>query len=200
MNPSSNFLNRLSAVMMAKGYKIFNDPRGHDLNIVGIRTDDNHANSFNDWLVVFYKFGSTWNKFPFPCTTDPGVYYRENPANVRGTAIIKPGQYRGAYKIGKHRGYTALQQKGPITVYRDADQNDTLDINGEEDHGIHAVNIHRASKNHASTQVDKWSAGCQVLQDPEHFNFLMAMCRKAAVKYGNSFTYTLLEESDFNGG
>ncbi|GAG43566.1 unnamed protein product, partial [marine sediment metagenome] len=48
-----------------------------------------------------------------------------------------------------------------------------------------------------STVVGKWSAGCQVLQDAEHFAFLMTLCERARKKFGNSFTYTLLEENDF---
>jgi len=45
--------------------------------------------------------------------------------------------------------------------------------------------------------VGKWSAGCQVLQDPDHFKFLLTLCDRASVKYGNKFSYTLLEEADF---
>ena len=117
---------------------------------------------------------------------------------MRGTAIMKPGQYRRAYKVGKHKGYKALQQSGPVTVYRDNDRDEELDTTGVgEDTGMHAVNIHRASRVRASTQVDKWSAGCQVMQDPDHFDFSMTLCDRGAEKFGNSFTYTLLEIGDF---
>jgi len=185
-------------VMNGKGYKVFRNKKGHDLNIVGIRTADNKANTFNDWVCVFYRFEGTWNSFAFPATTDPGTYYRKHPANVRGTAVMKPGQYRGAYKIGKHRGYKALQQQGLVTVYRDANQDDTIDTTGfPEDTGIHAINIHRANAYRPSLNVGKWSAGCQVLQDPDHFAFLLMLCERGKEKYGNSFSYTLLEESDF---
>jgi hypothetical protein len=183
--------------MRSKEYRVFENPSGHDLNLVGIRTVDTTANSFNDWITVFYMFDGVWNHFAFPGTTDPGLYYRENPANVRGTAIMKPGQYRGAYMIGLHRGYKALQQKGPITVFRDRDGDEELDTSGSEEHtGIHAVNIHRANSYRASMEVGKWSAGCQVFQDPDHFLFLLSLCEKAREKFGNSFTYTLLEEGD----
>lgn len=90
----------LIAVMEAKGYAVFDSPRGHDLNLVGIRSEDMTANAFNDSLSVFYFFDGRWNLFSFPCTTDPGTLYRLEPAVVKGTAILKPGQYRGAYKIG----------------------------------------------------------------------------------------------------
>lgn len=186
------------AVMQKKNYRIFKNKRGHDLNIVGVRTKDNTANSFNDWITVFYLFDGTWNFFAFPGTTDPGTYYRKNPINVRGTAIMKPGQYRGIYKIGKHRGYKALQQQGEITVYRDANMDNTLNTTGtKEESGINAINIHRANAFRPSTVVGKWSAGCQVFQDPDQFAFFLALCERAKEKYGNAFSYTLLEESDF---
>lgn len=162
-----------------------------------MRTEDNRADAFNDWVTVSYVFDKTWNFFAFPATTDPGLYYRKNPINVKGTAVIVPGQYRGAYKVGKHKGYKALQQIGNITVYRDRDMNETVDSTGKRDTGIHAVNIHRSNQNQASTVVGKWSAGCQVLQDPDHFMFLMTLCDRSAAKFSNSFTYTLLTEADF---
>ncbi len=184
------------AAVLSKDYVWFESPAGHDLNIVGIRTSDDQANSFNDWLTVSYRFGDEWRFFAFPATTDPGTFYRENPINVDGTAIVKPGQYRGAYKVGKHRGYKALQQAKPIAVYRDRDRDSTLDWTGDSGSGMYGINIHRANKSLPSGQVDRWSAGCQVLQDPDHFAFLLAMCDRSKARFGNSFTYTLIEEGD----
>ena len=92
-----------------------------------------------------------------------------------------------------------MQQTGPITVYRDNNMDGELNTTGaDEDIGLHAVNIHRASRQRASTQVDKWSAGCQVMQDPDHFDFFMTLCQRGADQFGNSFTYTLLESADFD--
>ena len=119
----------------------------------------------------------------------------------KGVAILKPGQYRGAYKIGRHRGrYKALTQRTAVTVYRDPDKNDTLDVQGAKiATGFFGINIHRASESRPSVQVDAWSAGCQVLQDPDHFAFLMTLCDRQRQKFssGDSFSYTLLEERDF---
>ena len=186
------------AVMQGKGYRVFDNASGHDLNIVGIRNSASRANRFDDWITIYYWFDESWNLFAFPGTTDPGTFYRESPINVRGTAIMKPGQYRRAYKIGRHKGYKALQQSGPVTVYRDNDRNSELNTTGvEEDTGLHAVNIHRASRQRASTRVDKWSAGCQVFQDADHFDFFTTLCQRGADKFGNSFTYSLLESDDF---
>jgi len=187
--------------MESKNYLVFSNPGGHDLNIVGIRTADDSANTFNDWVALFYTFAGVWNYFAFPATTDPGTFYRENPLSIKGTAVMKPGQYRGAYMIGRHRGYKALQQKGLITVFRDANRDETIDTTGvEEDTGIHAINIHRANAHRASIEVGKWSAGCQVVQDPDHFAFILSMCERARAAFGNSFTYTLLEEQDIESG
>jgi hypothetical protein len=184
------------ATMRGRNYRVFENPNGHDLNLVGIRNSSSNANRFDDWLCAFYWFDGIWNLFAFPCTTDPGTYYRENPIELRGTAIMKPGQYRGAYRVGKHKGYKALQQVGSITVYRDDNRDSELDTTGVTEQGINAINIHRANRVRASTQVDRWSAGCQVMQDPDHFDFFMTLCDRAAQKFGNSFTYTLLESED----
>ncbi len=124
------------AVMRGKKYKVFKNPNGHDINLVGIRNSSSRANRFDDWISAFYWYDGIWNQFAFPGTTDPGTFYRENPLNVRGTAIMKPGQYRRAYKVGRHKGYKAMQQVGPITVYRDDNKDAELNTTGtEEDKG-----------------------------------------------------------------
>ncbi len=187
----------IKAAMRAKGYTVFGGNRGYDLNLIGIRTKDTSANKFNDWLGVMYLEGGVWNTFFFPATTDPGTYWRENPMNVSGVAALKPGQYRGSHKVGTHKGYPALQQKSPLVVYRDPNRDAILDLDGSTEEGMFGINIHRASANKPSSQVNKWSAGCQVLQDPIQFNFLMELAAKSASIYGNSFTYTLLTEADF---
>ncbi len=185
-------------VMQGKGYRVFENRKGHDLNLVGIRTSSVDANTFNDWVTAFYIFNDDWNFFAFPATTDPGTFYRKEPLNVKGTAVMKPGQYRGAYKIGKHKQYKALEQKKPMTVYRDANRDGRLDTAGmEEDTGNYKTNIHRSNAHRPSVVVGKWSAGCQVLQDPDHFAFLLMLCERSKSKFGNSFTYSLLEEGDF---
>ena len=188
------------AVMRRKSLRLFENPSGHDLNLVGIRNSTSRVNQFDDWITISYWYDGAWTMFAFPGTTDPGTYYRENPINVSGTAILKPGQYRGAFKVGRHKGYKALRQAAPVTVYRDNDRDTALDTADViEDTGLFGINMHRASRIRASTQVDKWSAGCQVLQDPDHFDFLMTLCQRGADKFGNSFTYTLLESKEFNG-
>jgi len=62
--------------------------------------------------------------------------------------------------------------------------------------GIFGINIHRASATGTSTQIDKWSAGCQVIANNQNFDKLMELANKAATIWGKSFTYTLIESKD----
>ena len=65
--------------------------------------------------------------------------------------------------------------------------------------GMFGINIHHASYHGTSTQVNKWSAGCQVIASIDDFNTLMSLANKSKKQYGNSFTYTLLDEQDLVG-
>ena len=189
------------AVMNNKGYRVYENDAGFDLNIVGIRTRELKANRFDDFISVFYRMHDEWIFNVFRCTTDPGTYWLNNPMSNLGTAILKEGQYPSAYRVGKHRGrYAALIQNSPLTVIRDAGRDDILDLNsGVEESGFFGINIHRASAHHESVQVDKWSAGCQVLCDPNQYDFFLKLCRRGRKAFGNRFTYTLLNEKDFDG-
>ena len=60
--------------------------------------------------------------------------------------------------------------------------------------GLFGINHHKAGK--SSTQVDKWSAGCQVQPNEALFDIEMKIFKQAAANWGNSFTYTLLESKD----
>ena len=169
----------------------------YNLNIIGVRTADMTPNTFNDWLYVVYKDETNnWVELRFQITTDPGLYYLNNPMSVRGTAILKAGQYRGSHKLGQHRGqYDALVQRRKVTVYRDTNKDDEYDMDPESEiSGYFGINIHRANSRRESTQVDRWSAGCQVFSDPNEFGMFIDLCKRAAQVWGPSFTYTLIEE------
>lgn len=185
--------------MRSQDYLVFSDPRGYDLNLFGIRTEDIDSNKFNDWLGVFYTYDGVWNYFCVPGTTDPGVFYRNRPINPLGTGALVEGQHRGMYEVGMHRGsYPALVQKVPVPAYRDDNKDDYLDLDPATiDVGLHGANFHRASANNPSIIVDRWSAMCQVVQDKLHHDHFMALARASVEIYGNSITYTLLGEADF---
>ena len=64
---------------------------------------------------------------------------------------------------------------------------------------VYGINIHKAGgRVDGSTQIDKWSAGCQVFSKESDFNEFMDVCRKASGTWGNSFTYTLIESKDIS--
>lgn len=189
-------LAQLKKAMAAKGYPWFSTGE-YNLNLIGIRSKDLDANTFNDLICVAFHQAGNEILFQFPGTTDPGVYYRESPINVDGTAILKPGHWQGMWQVGMHQGkYRALVQRRPVTVYRDNDGNRQLNPGGNEQTGLFGINLHRASESVTSTQVDRWSAGCQVLSMPQDFALVMALVDRALVRWGNSFSYTLLEEAD----
>lgn len=180
-----------------KGYKVFEDPAGHDLNLVGIRSSAKIANAFDDLIALFYRRDNAWCYLAFAATTDPGRYWLENPMATLGTAILPPGQYRGAFRIGEHQGrYEALVQARTLPVWRDANRDHTADPGGGLDVGWHGINLHHAAERGESVQVDKWSAGCQVIASWWDFQVLMAEARAGRQRFGDSFTYTLIEEAD----
>ena len=94
----------------------------------------------------------------------------------------------------------ALRQKSPVKVYRDNNKDGDYDLIEENvQEGIFGINIHKAGRRvEGSTQVDKWSAGCQVFSKESDFNEFMDICRKASDIWGNSFTYTLIESKDIS--
>ncbi len=194
MSPTAH---QLLAALAAKGLPIFKGDM--NVNIIGVRANDTAPNTFNDVLCVLYQHAGQWHVKVYPATTDPGTYYREHPANVKGTAMVVPGHYPSCWALGKHQGkYDALVQRGDITVYRDNNGDHTLDTDVETETGLFGINCHRANKHTTSKNVGKWSAGCQVIADPEHFNQFMNLCRDSARRFGPRFSYTLLTESEIN--
>jgi hypothetical protein len=178
--------------MRSKDYVIYDAP--YKLNIVGIRNAQTIPNKFDDDIVVFYKNDeNSWEVHKYPATTDIGTYYLLNPFNANlGSAMLKEGQYVNAYARGIHYTYLALVEVGAVTVYRDYDRNATFDFNQKQSTGKYGINIHKAGAN--SQDVDTWSAGCQVFQKSADFNEFMEMTKRQADTYGNSFTYTLIDE------
>ncbi|MBN8877061.1 MAG: hypothetical protein J0I32_05900 [Sphingobacteriales bacterium] len=178
-----------------RAYEVYTRP--YELNIIGIRSDSTVSNRFDDEFHIFFKNNlGSWIHYLFAATTDPGTYWLQSPMHPQGTAILSQGQYRGAYQIGLHKGkYYALVQRKPVTVLRDYDRNAVLDfMNGKPDTGMFGINIHRASVNGTTKEIDKYSAGCQVFANVNDFNLFMQLCEKHRQLYGNSFTYTLIDK------
>ena len=195
---------QIETAVKAKGYKWFTSDN-YDVNIVGVRNADTNGevtNKFDDCVTLSYRDDAgEWHFHCFDATTDPGSHWTEKQLlNKNGVAILKEGQYRGSHMIGLHQGkYEALRQKKPLKVYRDNDKDGVYDFIEENVHeGIYGINIHRATSREGgkSVQVDKWSAGCQVIAANANFKLLMEVVNKAAKIWGNSFTYTLINSND----
>ena len=192
---------QIQTAVQSKGHKFFENG-DYNVNIVGVRnsaTDNKVTNKFDDWMTISYKVNGEWNFHCYDCTTDPGKYWVDNLLNPDGVAIVVPGQYRGSHQIGLHQGkYEALRQKKPIKVWRDDNEDNVYDhIADDIQEGIFGINIHKAgSRVEGSTQIDKWSAGCQVFSKESDFNEFMDVMYKARNTWSNSFTYTLIESKD----
>ena len=184
-----------------KGYPLFTKG-DYNLNIFGIRKNENVSNTFNDVVGILYKLDGEWVLKKYEATTDPGLYYRQNPMNKAGTAIVKEGYYKGGFRLGLHHGsYAALVQNKPLELYRDNDKDATLDKNGSTRWEMAGINIHRATnvKGARSTAVGRWSAGCQCLSGFDDFAQFMNIVKRSAEKYGNVFSYALFNETDVFG-
>ena len=201
----------LKARMLAKQYKAALEQKGHaffersdyNLNIIGVRNNSGRADTFDDFINVIYKVDGEWVVDSYPATTEPGTSILRMPLKStrhKGAAILVPNQYRSVYQIGTHGGkrvYTALVQRGgPVEVYRDNNRDTKPDTNVKTETGMFGINIHRHWGSDEREYTGGVSAGCQVFQSSKDFYEFMDTCNKAADKWDNSFTYTLIMEKD----
>lgn len=179
-------------ILERKKYQIFKD----NLNLVGIRRMNGVVNTFDDLLLCIQWDGKDFQFTKSKCTTEPGQYWLDNPMEKEGAAILVPGQYLDCWKLGLHQGkYKALVQARRVKVYRDGNRDKVFDEHPETaQDGIFGINIHRASPAGESVQVDKWSAGCQVLAKNTDFDALILSAEATKKEF---FTYSLIRESDF---
>ena len=181
-------------MVLHKKFELYTRP--FELNIVGLRSKSITPNQFDDEFHVFYKLpAGHWQYHIFKATTDPGTFWLRNPMQPQGTAILAEGQNLSCYELGMHRGkYVALVQRKPITIIRDYNRDAILDFkNGTKTTGLYGVNIHRANRIGNTKTVDKNSAGCQVFENANDFDFFIKLCKKHRSLYGNHFTYSLID-------
>ncbi|HUX53943.1 MAG TPA: hypothetical protein VMV56_05995 [Williamwhitmania sp.] len=192
-------LDSIKSTMSKKGYRFF-DGGDYNMNIIGVRSTNRRPEYFDDEFYLIYRDEEgRLNQHCFSGSTDPGIDSLKDPISSKGCAILMPGQYLGLWSLGFHKGqYEALVQVKPCKVFRDGNKDDVLDFYPTSvEQGIFGINFHHANAALASLRVGRWSAGCQVVQDPKEFLFAIELFKKSAAAYGNSFSYTLLEENDF---
>jgi hypothetical protein len=127
----------------------------------------------------------------YEATTNPGTYWLTNPMNPKGAAVVKPGYYKDLWAIGLHKGYEALVQVGKISVYRDSNRDTRSDETATVDVGIFGIDLHRSNPLIKSINVDKWSAGCQVVNKHESLDEILKLCKTSGLP---KFSYILLKE------
>jgi hypothetical protein len=194
-------INNLNSIIKSAeklGYAI--DKRPNKLNLIGVRNSNATSQDKFDDLLAYFTYDANGNLVGkvVPATTDPSTYFLKSPINAKGAAILKSGQYKDAYQIGLHRGkYEALVQAKPVTVIRDDDRNAFINYFAPTQTGLYGINIHKSTKgknNEDIIGID--SAGCQVFRNIPDFLDMMRLAQTSRKNYGNSFTYTLIDERD----
>lgn len=208
----------LRETIKSKGYNFFDN----SVNLIGERTSDNFTNKFTDYLHVAYHDYKCNQKqvVTIPQTTVAGTLGNGGALNpittgginvatgqqevVKGVAILKEGQYSKTYQfIDSYVGwlyYPYFYQAAPVDVYRDGVINYTIDRDSPIHRGLFGINLHRMSNNGVVSQYLNFenvtqSQGCQGAIEPE-FKKILPIIREDVKKFGNLFTYTLIQSKD----
>jgi hypothetical protein len=180
------------------GYTI--DKRPNKLNIIGVRNSKATSQDKFDDLLAYFTYDNNGKLVGrvVSGTTDPSTSFLKSPINLKGAAILKSGQYKDAYQLGLHRNkYEALVQRKPVTVIRDNDRNALINYLAPTQTGLYGINIHKSTKGKNNEDIIGLdSAGCQVFRNIRDFEDMMQLARISKNKYGNNFTYTLLDDRD----
>ena len=193
------FVKKLIDAFQKNGYSFF-EKGDYNLNIVGVRNNSGKADRFDDNINVAYKVDGDWVVDAYTATTEPGVNILKRPIVKGGTAILIPGQYKGAYKIdthgGKRRYLAVCQRNKPVKIWRDDNRDRKPDYSGKVHEGMFGINIHRQWGPDDREYTGGVSAGCQVFQSSKDFYEFMETCQVSSSEWGNCFSYTLLNEDD----
>lgn len=186
----------LKETMAKLGYQWFEDLP----NIIGVRSELNAPDVFNDLLFIVYKQNGVEKLFSATITTDPGTTYQVKLLNPKGCAVMVPGQYLNAYKSGFHQGksdHRALVQVGKVTVDRDEDMDGIAELDKKLiEAGYFGINIHGANKNADTTKIGPWSAGCQVHSRWSKKEEMMDIVDSYKNVNNGLVSYTLIDEKD----
>jgi hypothetical protein len=164
--------------------------------ILGVRSKEDESNVFDD---KFYIFEGEKFIDVITGTTHPGATILKNyhKYNSKGAAVVESDKwYYDLWVFGMHKGkIPALLQLGnKISVYRDGDKDGKSEEIGEKQIGFFGINWHLNSYNLTSkltkTQINDWSAGCQVPNDTTKYMKQMEYFKTCKHK----ITYCLINE------
>jgi len=185
-------LDRVKGYMKRRGFEIYSRP--YELNIVSLRNKDY---TFTDEIHVFYKINArNWNYHIYEGITDSATIWQGIPPFPKTPLLLKEGQYKNAYKIGRHKGKDiALVQVKPVTVLKGFNRVPPF-TTGTVLNGLFGIDIITIADTTGDIKVAKEDEGCQVVLSNESFQEFMESCIKHQQLYGNEFSYTLI---DFRG-
>lgn len=187
---------KVKAAVEKAGFKFFTG--NMNLNMIGVRSKNRKVDNWDDFFILCWQENGKnmiWVNDQF--TTDPGIYYMQQKLlNPAGCGILARGQYKGVWKIGKHgvAQYEAfVQTGGKVKLYRDRNKDNIMDFDPKSImEGFFGVNQHHG---YDSGTVKNNSAACQVHRYKKDLAYSLSMAKKnIAAGWGDSFTYTLLEE------
>lgn len=182
--PGTNLANKIYNVCLAKGYPL--DLRPGAVNIFGLEgmnTDGTANNDAPDRWNDAVGLLSMVNGVPkvlciYRGTTEPGRFYTVNPMNRGGAARLQLGHQKGLWAVGQHRGYEAMQQVGAATLVRDANRNFLRDDRVTVERG-NGINLHSTSPRFLPNTIDRFSAGCVVIQKWSEFQTFMRLIKNS---------------------
>lgn len=208
-------IEQIREVLRKKGFVFFE--RGDwNINLIPVRENEVFDNTFSDSLYIIYKDKGVWQNKTFKFTTLAGTLgfggeqspltAAQTGTGVDGTAIILEGQYRSALRLitdGVRYPFTSyLAQARPFNYLRDFDKNGFITRNAIRQTGNFFTHWHAMSNEGvASDQVNfihsAWSQGCMGSDHPTWFGQILPLLSRGARTYGNLFSFTLLNRSDF---
>lgn len=171
----------------------------YDLNLFGIRNPNPKPDAWDDTIGIAFRDRNGYGRVAvWPGTTDPGLYYLQNPLTSSGCIIVDFGHHPKCYRRGLHRGYKALKQVAPMRYLFDVNKDGVLDWNtSKRETSLRATNMHRGLENSIVATVGKFSAGCQVVQHPNDFAYLLSIVDLQAAWIGSDLlSYTVFNEAD----
>ena len=167
-----------------------------DVNILGLRDESNMRNDiYNDYIIAHDEHEA----YMFNATTDPSVFFTNNPMVEGGCAHLCYGFYKNAYIIGIHaKGkpyqHEALVQRGnKVKIWRDKNKNFEQDEIEKVEEGYFGINIHKNLS--SQTNILYSSAGCQIIQYVNDFGYFMQFIKQHKQKY---FSYLLINIKEIN--
>ena len=175
-----------------------------EINLIGIRNSkDIEKDIINDYLGFF----TDDEIFICKGTTEPSVYWTKTKGerNKKGTFHLKTMFHENVWCVGTHKGYQALVNDWryckPTKGWRDANYNFVEDGKDIEVCDYFGINFHRMHPISIVDKIGKYSSGCQVIQDPNDFKYILDTIKNTHMYKGTSkktvFNYMLFDVKEF---